>query len=187
MERDIIKNSKTKSQAVRSIYGYDNGTSRRKFEKLIKENEIDISHLTKQPFIYERKIKDCPVCGNKFETMVNHKREKTTCSHSCSNTYFRSGENNPNYGNLSGEKNHYRRICFEHHTKECVVCGENKIVSVHHYDENHNNNSIENLVPLCPTHHQYVHSKYKDEVIGKIDEYRDKLINKKWQQTENAK
>ena len=73
MERDIIKNSKTKSQAVRSIYGYDNGTSRRKFEKLIKENEIDISHLTKQPFIYERKIKDCPVCGNKFETMENDK------------------------------------------------------------------------------------------------------------------
>ncbi|MFN5794946.1 MAG: hypothetical protein ACK455_09120 [Bacteroidota bacterium] len=61
MEKDIIKNSKTKSQAVRSIYGYDNGTSRRKFEKLIKENEIDISHLTKQPFIYERKIKDYAV------------------------------------------------------------------------------------------------------------------------------
>jgi len=178
METEIIKNSKTKSEAVRTLYGYDNGRTRNKFEKLIKENGIDIKHLTKQPFIYERKIKECPVCGKEFETMVNHRNEKTTCSHSCSNTYFRSGENNPNYGNLSGEKNHYRRICFENHKKECVVCGENKIVSVHHYDENHNNNEIENLIPLCPTHHQYVHSRYKDEVMVKINEFRNKLINK---------
>ena len=175
MENELIKNSKTKSQAIISLYGYDNGTSRRKFHKYVNENNIDITHLSKRPFLYERKIKDCPVCGNKFETMINHKREKTTCSYSCSNTYFRSGENNPNYGNISGDKNHYRRICFEHHKKECVVCGENKIVAVHHYDENHNNNSIENLIPLCPTHHQYAHSRYKDEIMGKIDEYRNKL------------
>jgi len=44
-------------------------------------------------------------------------------------------------------------------------------VAVHHYDENHNNNNPENLVPLCPTHHQYVHSKYKNEVIDKINEF----------------
>jgi predicted HNH restriction endonuclease len=58
-----------------------------------------------------------------------------------------------------------------------VICGENKIVSVHHYDENHNNNSIENLIPLCPTHHQYIHSKYKDEILNKVDEYRNYFIS----------
>ena len=42
---------------------------------------------------------------------------------------------------------------------------------VHHYDENHYNNDPRNLIPLCPTHHQYVHSRYKDEIICTIDEY----------------
>lgn len=96
-----------------------------------------------------------------------HPKEKMTCSHSCSNTYFRSGVNNPNHKN----GDNYRTICFHYHKKECIICGEDKIVSVHHYDENHDNNEITNLVPLCPTHHQYVHSRYKDLVQDKIDEY----------------
>lgn len=179
MNEKLIKNSKTKSQAIISIFGYDNGTSRRKFEKLINETQIDISHLTKREFIYDRIIKKCPICDIEFETMKNHSREKITCSHSCSNSFFRSGNNNPNWKGEGRSKfeNEYRRICFEYHKKECVICGENKIVAVHHYDENHNNNSIDNLIPLCPTHHQYIHSRYKDEISSKVDEYRKKFIS----------
>ena len=51
------------------------------------------------------------------------------------------------------------------------MCGEEKIVAVHHYDHDHTNNDIANLVPLCPTHHQYVHSRYIDEVQPFIDAY----------------
>lgn len=60
-----------------------------------------------------------------------------------------------------------------------MICGENKIVAVHHYDENRKNNSIENLIPLCPTHHQYVHSRYKEEVMDKINKYRNQFITNK--------
>ncbi len=28
-------------------------------------------------------------------------------------------------------------------------------------DENHENNDPQNLVPLCPTHHAYWHSRYR--------------------------
>lgn len=52
------------------------------------------------------------------------------------------------------------------------------IVAVHHYDGNHDNNSPENLIPLCPTHHQYVHSRYKKLVQEKIDYYRSEFIKK---------
>ena len=49
------------------------------------------------------------------------------------------------------------------------------MVEVHHLDENHKNNSPSNLIPLCPTHHQYWHSRYKEEieqiVIDYITEY----------------
>jgi len=110
--------------------------------------------------------KECPVCGKWFESYTYRGKdlnikEKTTCGRACSNTYFRSGKN---HGNYSGKDESYRTICFAHHKKQCVVCGERKIVAVHHLDENRENNSPENLVPLCPTHHQYWHSRYKSEV-----------------------
>ena len=175
---DIIKNCETLSEAIRNTLGHDNGRNRKKFLSLVEEQKINITHLRSRPLHYERVIKKCPFCDNEFETLLNHSREKTTCSHSCSNSHFRSGDNHPNWGKFSEFKNGYRRICFEQHKQECIVCGENKIVSVHHYDENHENNSIENLIPLCPTHHQYVHSRYKDEVIETINKYREEFISK---------
>lgn len=106
-------------------------------------------------------LKKCKICGKP----VKHKT-RDTCSYSCSNTLFRSGENNPNYND---EK--YRNICFKYHKKECVICGEQNIVAVHHFDKNHQNNSPENLIPLCPTHHQYCHSSFYEQVKDKICEY----------------
>ena len=121
-------------------------------------------------FIYEPIEKQCPVCDTLFITGKGSPREKMTCSYSCSNTYFRSGINNPNW-----KEDSYRSTCFHFHKKECVVCGENKVVEVHHLDENPKNNSPSNLIPLCPTHHQYWHSRYKEEieqiVIDYITEY----------------
>lgn len=175
---DTIKNCKTLSEAIKNTLGYDNGRNRKIFLSLVEDQRIDISHLRSRVLHYERIVKKCPVCYMEFETLLNHSREKITCSHSCSNSYFRSGKNNPNWGNFSEFKNPYRRVCFEQHKQECVICGENKIVSVHHYDENHENNSIENLIPLCPTHHQYVHSRYKNEVMDTINKYRKEFILK---------
>ncbi len=119
---------------------------------------------------HEKACKDNP--DNQRTCSVCNKKSKfsgTTCSYSCSNTYFRSGRNNPN-AKIDADA-HYRVVAFRHHEKKCVVCGEHKIMSIHHYDHDHNNNSPENLVVLCPTHHQYVHSRYKDEVSSTIDEY----------------
>lgn len=45
------------------------------------------------------------------------------------------------------------------------------IVAVHHYDENHSNNDPKNLVPLCPTHHQYLHSRYAGLIKDKVNDY----------------
>lgn len=105
----------------------------------------------------------CKVCE---EPIRKYKTSKGTCSRSCANTYFKSGDR---HGNWSG--NNCQIICWNHHKKECIVCGEDKIVAVHHNDHNHNNNDPMNLIPLCPTHHQYVHSRYADEVQPIIDKY----------------
>lgn len=105
-------------------------------------------------------LKECPVC----KTM--HAKKSVTCSYACSNTYFRSGVNNPNW-----KDDTYQTTCWHYHNKKCVVCGEEKIVEVHHYNEVHSDNRPENLIPLCPTHHQYVHSRHRDEVQPIVDEY----------------
>lgn len=103
----------------------------------------------------------CPVCGQ-----LKNNLSATTCGYSCSNIYFRSGSNNPNYTGTN-----YRSICFSYHKKECIVCKEDKIVEVHHLDEDNTNNNPENLIPLCPTHHSYWHSKYRHLIEQTILDY----------------
>jgi len=106
----------------------------------------------------------CPVCNEQFKPT----KGQVTCSHSCANTHFRSGADNPNYRE---NRKDYRTTCFAIHEKKCIVCGEDKIVEVHHADEDHTNNDPANLVPLCPTHHQYFHSKYRYLVEPIIKEF----------------
>jgi len=63
--------------------------------------------------------------------------------------------NSPNYQKALKNNKNYRTICFNYHKKKCVCCEESLIVEVHHFDENKENNSPDNLIPLCPTHHRY--------------------------------
>lgn len=115
--------------------------------------------------------RDCPVCNKSFFYKKSGKFKKT-CSHSCANKYFRSGENHPlkkikiqkimdGKYMPKGNSEKYKWICFQNHKKECVVCGENIVVEVHHLDGNNKNNNPENLIPLCRNHHHYWHSKHK--------------------------
>lgn len=119
-------------------------------------------------------LKLCLMCGS---PIVDYKNTKGTCSHRCSNTFFKKGRD-------IAEHN-YRSTCFQHHKKECIICGEHRIVAVHHYDGDNKNNDLKNLVPLCPTHHQYYHSNYRyliceevEEYIKKFSEWYDVLILK---------
>lgn len=114
-------------------------------------------------------LRECLVCGAPIK---DYSRSKGTCSHSCSNVHFRDLRNKP-------EKfKRYATICWSKHKKECIICGENKIVAVHHYNENHDDDRVENLVPLCPTHHQYIHSRFKSEIVEIVDKYVAEFKNK---------
>jgi hypothetical protein len=77
---------------------------------------------------------------------------------------------------------HYRDICFHYHDKCCVICGERRIVEVHHLNEDHSDNRPENLIALCPTHHQYWHSKEKDLVLPQVEQY-----IKRWRKQNHAR
>ena len=155
-----INNALSMADVLRNLSLPEGGGYRRKLKKMIETHGLDISHLngrkatSKKNTIWRKIRKSCPVCGNCFETQLGHPREKQTCSYSCSNTHFRSGENNPNWKEISSQ---YRDICFQLYDHKCIVCEETEILDVHHLDGNRLNNDISNLIPLCPTHHAYIH------------------------------
>lgn len=109
-------------------------------------------------------MKLCPVCNKPIK---DYKRTKT-CSSLCSKVYFR--EMYRKFSRLN-KKLHYRTICFDTSVKKCIICSESNIVTVHHYNGDHNDNSPVNLIPLCPTHHMYCHSKFYDLIKPQIEEY----------------
>lgn len=171
-----IANSHNLTSIGENVYGYYNSRIGKLIKKYIQDNNIDTSHFDMQKLNRRWEVikKECPVCNKIFETKKGHPREKTVCGHSCSNTYFRTGENNGMYKN--GKITRYSTICFRHHKKECIICEEDKIVGVHHFDENNKNNEPDNLIPLCPTHHMYYHSRHRHLVEQKIIDYRNEWL-----------
>jgi hypothetical protein len=116
--------------------------------------------------------KQCECCGKQFIWEGRYRTkafEKARfCSRSCANNRKSWWKDNAIQ---------YRTIAFNHWDKCCVVCGFDKIVAVHHIDENHDNNDPKNLIPLCPNHHEMVHSnKYKEEILPIITE----KVSNKW-------
>lgn len=121
-------------------------------------------------------IKQCQCCNKNF---IFRGREKTKayknakfCSRSCANNRQSVWDNKIQNGESEGKWIRYREVAFKHHGKKCIVCKFDKIIQVHHIDHNRNNNSKENLVPLCPNHHMMIHkSKYANEVVDTIRNY----------------
>lgn len=166
-------NSYCLSDCCKNLGLTPNGTGIRKTKSLIAKLEIDTSHFDrgKKNRKYKQVMKVCPVCQSEFQVLEGHPKQSSTCSYSCSNTLFRSGERNGMYDTNAIHKTNYVAVCFKYHKKECVICGENRIVAVHHYNENHDDDRVENLVPLCPTHHQYWHSRYQHLIKERVDNY----------------
>ena len=120
---------------------------------------------------------NCFCCGSSFVVVERENqyptKEQYFCSRSCSNSIGGKAKADKYHSDADAS---YRTVAWRYHEKRCVVCGEDKVVAVHHLNEVHMDNRPENLIPLCPTHHQYMHSRYREFIQDKIDEY----IKVKW-------
>ena len=119
----------------------------------------------------------CYECKNNFLVNKREKlfllKDKYFCSRSCANKVgLRAKIDKYNYDEVAS----YKTVAWRYHEKKCVVCNENNVVEVHHFNENHDDNRKENLVPLCPTHHRYMHGKHRNMICEKIEQY----IQNKW-------
>lgn len=184
----LISESNSKSEVCKKLNINTNGSGYKKLNELVDKYDLTLSSFRKSKnhyCKYETIIKKCPICGVEFKTKRGSVKEKTTCSYSCSNTYFRSGTNNANYINIEdydingrGFSKKYRKICFDHHEHKCIICNEKLLLDVHHFDGDKMNNKPENLIPMCATHHNYRHSRYRYLVEKKIVNYVNGYINK---------
>lgn len=165
--KDIVAGSYSRREVFSKLGWKEVGHSYRKFNKLIETHSIPIDHfnpgLSRRK--YERETRNCLSCGKEFETVLSKKGNAVTCSKSCAATYFKTGKNNPNW---SGGAYSYRDRCFRKWGNACMVCGEDRVVEVHHLDEDRTNNKVSNLRPLCPTHHTYMHRGYGNLIEHKL-------------------
>lgn len=169
-------------KAFRSHWFYNGDIDGVTFRSRLKDvgcqhcnQEVTIGNISRHeaacasnPTVIKQKTKICPVCSTAFM------KDATTCSYACSNTYFRHGQ----VGGLQYSSDEalldradYRQLCFRYHEKKCVICDEQNIVAVHHLNEDHTDNRIENLIPLCPTHHHYCHSSFHHLIRDDIAQY----------------
>ena len=166
-----------------------NGRDYKRMNSFIKQYHLDVQHFVGHSnwkrITSITVIKKCPVCNSKFETKIypNAKTKRKqdgniTCSASCSNTMFRSDENNGNY--ISG-KCSYRQRAFRIWKRKCAICNWDVLVEIHHIDLNRNNNIKENLIPLCPNHHTLTQLSKNDRRRIRIEKEMHKIITNKFQ------
>lgn len=119
-------------------------------------------------------LKLCPICNK----AIKDYKHSSTCSNKCKGIFFKD-----TYAKTSRaiERNHptnYRLECFKDDLKKCIICDECLVVAVHHFDGNHENNSLENLIPLCPTHHVYCHSQHYHLIKERVERYISQKIER---------
>jgi hypothetical protein len=172
----VVQDAETLSQ-VCNLFGYSNhGRNTKKLRSILENLNIDYSHFREgvSKRIYEY-TKVCPNCTKEFTVLSNRDgNKKITCSHNCANKFFAWKQGAKNF---KGTEN-YRNILFKYLTENnlpicCIVCGEEKVIDVHHIDEDKDNNNVNNLLVLCPTHHFSYHRYKTPEVMEKMLEHMD--------------
>jgi len=121
------------------------------------------------------------ICNNCYRK-IKWKRKKQICNRckrlmflkgkglcgGCYNIIYRldyqKARNQMKRHNISYDS--YKKI-----TSNCIICGFDKVIDLHHLDGNKNNNSEKNMIGLCPNHHKMIHNiKFKEEINNLLKE-----------------
>lgn len=166
-----------KCRHCKNEYDFQNGSQKANHTRWCDKNvRRDSWDKSKGTIIRYGELKEfsveCKCCSKVFKVKerekVHPKKDAYYCSRACANSV---GGKAKSAKHFTVDKAGYRTIAWRYHEKKCIVCEEINVVAVHHMNEDHNDNRPENLVPLCPTHHQYMHSKHKCLIEHKVLEY----------------
>lgn len=98
---------------------------------------------------------ECQFCNKLFRSSPSHKRK--FCSKKCVNNAKISVFDKPTFQTVR------KYMAKRNLINQCQKCGfkkYKKILGIHHKDKNRNNNSLDNLVVLCPNCHSIEHIKH---------------------------
>jgi hypothetical protein len=173
--RDAVCRCFSVSHVCIVLFKTNNGTAYKAYKSLAAAYMCDTSHFDNRANHRKYSIvtRICRECGSSFTCNSSGKKSRIFCSRDCANKNRGPSYRENLHPNWNGGGQHYSDICFIHHKKECVVCGESNTVDVHHFDGDRTNNDPENLIPLCPTHHAYMHRNLKELIFKKIIDYID--------------
>jgi len=110
-------------------------------------------------------IKPCAYCSKEVKRSkteaAKSKNGNLFCNRSCAtsfnNTAYKSRENNPNWVDGAGS---YRSMALKTNEHACAKCGYDEcpeILEVHHINEDRSNNTLDNLLVVCPNCHTKIH------------------------------
>lgn len=118
--------------------------------------------------------KTCSYCGETVRRLKSRVAVNKTglfyCSRECGNRH-KNVQREEN-GEWIDSRN-YRKRAFNSFDHKCSICGwdqDERILEVHHIDENRSNNSIENLKILCPICHRKITLGYYKLIDNKLIE-----------------
>lgn len=131
---------------------------------------------------YENKktgeIVKCKACGKEIY------RRKSDMKKNISGNFFCSKSCAASFNNASSPKRqvtNYRIKAFRTYPHRCEICGffeDEKLLEVHHIDENRKNNDIENLIILCPICHAKITRKLYRMIKRKLVKIKNIEIEK---------
>jgi len=108
---------------------------------------------------WKPKLIKCKRCGRELPMHA-----KGLCD-GCYNSVFHidkvKEQNVRRYHNIEPEL--YKKI-----TKKCVICEFDKVIDLHHLDNNSQNNFESNLIGLCPNHHKMIHNRFHRKEVLQI-------------------
>ena len=111
----------------------------------------------------------CAYCGKKFFLSKSKAEQSKSGLHFCCREHkdlaqrINSGKQfdairPEHYGEITSD---YRTAAFRYYPHKCAICGwdeDERILEVHHVDENHSNNDVNNLRIICPNCHRKITS-----------------------------
>lgn len=115
----------------------------------------------------EGEYRACVECGQTF--WKSPSRNTRFCSPECSNKNEEvrkakgpaEGQDNPNWkGGIS--EHYYRKLAEKHLGDQCVECGSEENLDIHHKNGDHSDNRLSNLEIRCRSCHMKEHNRNED-------------------------